>query len=50
MQFSVQGLTFKNVCNVISFRGRQKQRNHVPGNDIKDALSPSTVILLFISD
>ena len=42
MQFSVQVLTHKNICNVIRFRGRQKQ--HVQGNDIQDALSPSTAI------
>ena len=34
----------KNICNVIKFRGRQKQRKHVQGNDIQGALSPSTAI------
>ena len=50
MEFSIQGLTLKNVCYVIRFRGRQKQRKHVQRNDIKDALSPSTAIFKFISD
>ena len=35
---------FKNLCNVIRFRENQKYRKHVHGNDIQDALSPSTAI------
>ena len=34
----------QNVCNVIRFRGNQKFRKHVHGDDIQDALSPSTAI------
>ena len=34
----------KNVCNVIRFRGNQKYRKHVHGDDIQVALSPSTAI------
>ena len=49
-QFSVQELTLHNFFNVIKFCGRQKQRKHVQGNDIQDALSPSTAIFLFIFD
>ena len=40
----------KNICNVIRFRGNQKYRKHVHGDDIQDALSPSTAIFWFISD
>ena len=36
---------YKHVCNVIRFRGNQKYRKHVHGDDIEDALSPSTAIL-----
>ena len=43
-QFSVQELTLENICNVIRFRGRQKQRKHVQGNDIQNELSPSIAI------
>ena len=32
---------YNNVCNVIRFRGNQKYRKHVHGDDIQDALSPS---------
>ena len=35
---------YKNVFNVIRFRGNQKYRKHVPGNDIQDALGLSTAI------
>ena len=35
MQFSVQKLTFKTFCNVIRFRGNQKYRKHVRGDDIQ---------------
>ena len=31
-------------CNEIRFRGNQKYRKHVRGDDIQDALSPSTAI------
>ena len=37
-------------CNVIRFRVIQKYRKHVYGDDIRDALSPSTAIFGFISD
>ena len=37
-------------CNVIRFRGNQKYRKHVHGDDIQDALSPSTAIFSYISD
>ena len=43
MQFSVQEWTLF-FCNVIRFRGNQKYRKHVYGDDIQDALSPSTAI------
>ena len=35
---------YKNVCNVIRFRGNKKYRKHVRGDDIQDSLSPSTAI------
>ena len=35
---------YKNIFNVIRFRGNQKYRKHVHGDDIQDALSPSTAI------
>ena len=41
---------YKNVCYVIRFRGYQKCQKHVRGDDIQDALSPSTAIFRFISD
>ena len=31
---------YKLFCNVIRFRGNQKYRKHVRGDDIQDALSP----------
>ena len=31
-------------CNVIRFCGNKKYRKHVHGDDIQDALSPSTAI------
>ena len=34
----------KHVCSVIRFRGNQKYQRHVHGDDIEDALSPSTAI------
>ena len=34
----------KHVCNVIRFRGNKKYPKHVYGDDIQDALSPSTAI------
>ena len=34
----------KNICNVIRFRGNKKYRKLVHGDDIQDALSPSTAI------
>ena len=34
----------KHVCNVLRFRGNQKYQRHVHGDDIQDALSPSTAI------
>ena len=40
----------KHVCNVIRFRGNKKYPKHVYGDDIQDALSPSTAIFWFISD
>ena len=40
----------KNVCNVIRFRGNQKNRKHVHGDDTQDALSSSTAIFRFIPD
>ena len=43
-------MDLKNVCNVIRFRGNQKNRKHVHGDDIQDALSASTAIFRFISD
>ena len=42
MQFSVQEWTLQIFCNVIRFHGNQKHRKHVHGDDIQDALSPST--------
>ena len=33
---------YKKVCNVIRFRRCQNNKIHVQGNDIQDALSPST--------
>ena len=45
-QFSVQEMTLQNMCNVIRFQGRQKQRKHVQGNNIQDALSSSTYLYL----
>ena len=50
MDFLYKNGLYKNVCNVIRFCGRQKQRRHVQGNDIQDALSPSTAIVWFIYD
>ena len=45
MQFSVQEWTLIFFfCNIIRFRGNQKYRKHVHGDDIQDALSPSTAI------
>ena len=41
---------YKHVWNVIRFRGNQKYRTHIHGDDIQDALSPSTAIFWFISD
>ena len=41
---------YKNVCNVIRFRGNQKYRKHVNRDAMQNALSPSTAILWFISD
>ena len=41
---------YKNICNVIRFRGNQKYRKHVHEDDIHEALSPSTAIFCFISD
>ena len=41
---------YKNVCNVIRIRGNQKYRKHVRGDDIQDALSPSTAIFRLNSD
>ena len=35
---------YKNVCNVIRFRGDQNYRKHVNGDDIHEALSPLTAI------
>ena len=35
---------YKNVCNVIKFRGNQNYRKYVRGDDIQDAISPSTAI------
>ena len=35
---------YKNVYNVIRFRGNQKYRKHVHGDDIQDTLNPSTAI------
>ena len=39
--------TLQNVCNVIRFRGRLNNK-HVQGNDIQDALSPSTAIFFYV--
>ena len=41
---SVQEWTLDNFCNVIRFLGNQKYRKHVHGDDIQDALSPSTAL------
>ena len=38
---------YKNVCNVIKFRGNKTYRKHVHGDDIEDALRPSTAILIY---
>ena len=38
----------KNVCNVMRFRGHQKYRKQVHGDDLLDAISPSTAMFLFI--
>ena len=35
---------YKKVCNVIRFRGNEKYRKHFHGDDIQDALSPSTAM------
>ena len=37
-------MEFTKIYNVIKFRGNKKYRKHVHGDDIKDALSPSTDI------
>ena len=41
---------YKNVCNVIRCCGYQNYLKHGRGDDIQDALSPSTAIFRFISD
>ena len=41
---------FCNAIYVITFRGNQKYRKHVHGDDIQDAFSPSSAIFCFISD
>ena len=35
---------YKKVFKVIEFRGNQKYRKHVRGDDIQDAFSPSTAL------
>ena len=50
MEFSVLEWIYKNVFIIIRFRRNQKYRKHVHGDDIQDALSPSTAIFWFISD
>ena len=39
---------YKNVCNVIRFRGNKKYRKHVRGDDKQDALSSSTAIFFYL--
>ena len=36
---------YKKNCNIIRFRGNKIYRKHVHGDDVQDALSPSTAIL-----
>ena len=45
MQFSVQEWTLQFFCNVKRFRGNQKYQKRVHGDDIQDALRPSTAIV-----
>ena len=41
---------YKNVCNVIRFRGHQNNENVSKGMTYRAQLSPSTAIFCFISD
>ena len=41
---------YKNVCNVIRFRGHQNNENMSKGMTYRTQLSPSTAIFCFISD
>ena len=48
MQFSVQELNL--FAMSLDFAEIKNYRKHVHGDDIQDALSPSTAIILFIYD
>ena len=42
--FLYKNVLYKNVCNVVRFPGNQEYQNYVHGDDVQDALSPSTAI------
>ena len=42
--FMYKNTLYKNVCNVIIFRGNKKYQKHDHGDDIQDTLSPLTAI------
>ena len=45
LNFLYKNGCYRNVCNVIRFLGNKKKyQEHVSGDDIQDALSPSTAI------